>query len=60
MAPVWVAAILFIVLLVVLWVYAVPRLRKGRGEYFKSCGGTCKTSADCASGMTCENNQCCA
>lgn len=24
-----------------------------------ACGGSCQTTADCAPGMTCKNNQCC-
>jgi hypothetical protein len=38
--------------------WSIPYKRPN--EFFKSCGGSCKTSADCAPGMTCEGNQCCA
>lgn len=55
----WTIIVLYLlVLIAILWAlfYTTGRTM----ESFKTCGGSCQTHADCAPGMTCQNNQCCA
>lgn len=34
-------------------------MRYRRENFYQSCGGSCKTDANCAEGMKCNNGKCC-
>lgn len=48
-----------LLILIVLTIIFIIVFRKRKEKFYESCGGSCKTDANCAEGMKCKNGKCC-